>query len=346
MFGFVRWIAMAAMAFAAGGLAAAPRDGIDVRLTAATPVLRGDVDVVITVSVTNTHRHPVNLLRWQLPAEEVEGALFKITRDGERVAYTGPLVKRAAPGAADHVRLDAGATLSYEVELTAAYDLSRSGRYAVEYAARGRHGASAAELRSEVLYLWLEGRSGKGLAAPAAPPVPTAALIAYTGNCSASQQSTLVSAVAAATSYASSAVSYLSGMPAATQRYVKWFGAYSSAGRVTANAHFASIHSAFASQALTLDCKCKKPGTYAYVYPSQPYKIYLCGAFWNAPLTGTDSKGGTLIHEMSHFTVVAGTDDWAYGQTNAAALAVSDPAKALDNADSHEYFAENTPALP
>jgi hypothetical protein len=30
----------------------------------------------------------------------------------------------------------------------------------------------------------------------------------------------------------------------------------------------------------------------------------------------------------------------------AAALAISDPVKALDNADSHEYFAENTPALP
>jgi peptidyl-Lys metalloendopeptidase len=49
---------------------------------------------------------------------------------------------------------------------------------------------------------------------------------------------------------------------------------------------------------------------------------------------------------MSHFTVVAGTDDWAYGQTAAKALAISDPAKALDNADSHEYFAENNPQQP
>jgi len=346
MFRFVRGMTLAAMVFAAGGLAAAPRDGIDVRLSAASPVLRGDVDVRVTVSVTNTNRHPVNLLRWQLPADEVESALFNITRDGERVAYTGPLVKRAAPGAADHVRLDAGATLSYEVELTAAYDLSRSGRYAVEYASRGRHGANAAELRSEPLYLWLEGRSDKGQAAPAAPPVSAAASIAYTGNCSASQQSTLVSAVAAATTYANGAATYLGGTASATQRYLKWFGAFSNSGWNTASGHFASIHSAFTTQALTLDCKCKKPSTYAYVYPSQPYKIYLCGAFWNAPMTGTDSKGGTLIHEMSHFSVVAGTDDWAYGQSAAAALAISDPVKALDNADSHEYFAENTPAMP
>jgi peptidyl-Lys metalloendopeptidase len=85
---------------------------------------------------------------------------------------------------------------------------------------------------------------------------------------------------------------------------------------------------------------------YAYVYPNQPYNIYLCRVFWTAPMTGTDSKAGTLIHEMSHFTVVAGTEDWAYGQTNAKALASSDPDRAVDNADNHEYFAENTPPLP
>jgi peptidyl-Lys metalloendopeptidase len=47
---------------------------------------------------------------------------------------------------------------------------------------------------------------------------------------------------------------------------------------------------------------------------------------------------------MSHFTVVAGTSDYAYGQTAAKRLATSNPKKAINNADSHEYFAENTPA--
>jgi peptidyl-Lys metalloendopeptidase len=82
------------------------------------------------------------------------------------------------------------------------------------------------------------------------------------------------------------------------------------------------------------------------VYPTQPYKIYVCNAFWSAPTTGTDSKAGTLVHEMSHFNVVAATDDWAYGQSACKSLATSNPSKALDNADSHEYFAENTPSQP
>ena len=62
-------------------------------------------------------------------------------------------------------------------------------------------------------------------------------------------------------------------------------------------------------------------------------------------MTGTDSKGGTLVHEMSHFTVVAGTNDWAYGQQAAAQLAAGNPARAVANADTHEYFGENTPHL-
>jgi peptidyl-Lys metalloendopeptidase len=43
----------------------------------------------------------------------------------------------------------------------------------------------------------------------------------------------------------------------------------------------------------------------------------VCHAFWPAPANGTDSKAGTLIHEMSHFNVVAGTNDWVYGQSGA-----------------------------
>jgi peptidyl-Lys metalloendopeptidase len=52
------------------------------------------------------------------------------------------------------------------------------------------------------------------------------------------------------------------------------------------------------------------------------------------------------VHETSHFNVVAGTRDLTYGQVKAKKLATSDPDKTLQNADSHEYFAENDPPLP
>ena len=321
---------------------AAPAQALDVRLSTSQPVLRGDVDVVVDVTVTNTARHPVNVLRWQLPQEDWEQPLFRVLReDGTAAKYLGAVFKRTTPAAADHVKIDAGATVSYRVELTGAYDLSQNGRYTVQYLSKGRQGEV---LASQPMYLWLEGRSAKAPAADAQPAAGTGNALAYSGNCSASQQASIATAVTNAGSYSSGADSYLATLSSAKPRYTTWFGSYSSAGRNTAKAHFAALKDAFATKPITVDCKCKKQNVYAYVYPTQPYKIYVCGAFWAAPATGTDSKAGTLVHEMSHFNVVASTDDWAYGQSAAKSLAISDPAKALDNADSHEYFAENTPA--
>lgn len=348
MLGFKNWVLSAVFFSAAAGLHAASRDPIDVRLSVPSPVLKGDVDVVVTVTVTNNSRTAVSLLKSQLPSASLQGPLFRITRNNdERVAYQGRVVKRANPQEADAVRLEPGASLRYDVELTAGYDLSQSGRYTIEYVSRGRHG-DAVSLSSEPLYLWLEERSGQAQAAVAEAPVQSLAVTTASlgfSSCSASQQTTLKGAVTAATNYATAANTYLSATPALTQRFKKWFGSSTSRWS-TVKSHFAATESAFKTKAVTVDCSCTDSDKFAYVYPTQPYKIYVCGAFWSAPLTGTDSKGGTLIHEMTHFNVVAGTDDWAYGQSAAAALAISNPARAVDNADSHEYFAENSPALP
>jgi peptidyl-Lys metalloendopeptidase len=62
-------------------------------------------------------------------------------------------------------------------------------------------------------------------------------------------------------------------------------------------------------------------------------------------MTGTDSMAGTIIHEVAHFKVVAGTTDHAYGHSAAKSLAVSNPTNALANSDSLQYYAENNPRL-
>ena len=162
-------------------------------------------------------------------------------------------------------------------------------------------------------------------------------------NCTATQQSTVASAISAAKTMSNGSVSYMSRTTMGP-RYTKWFGTVNSTRVSTVRSHFNNIKNAFDTKNVVVDCGCRD-NYYAYVYPTQPYRIYVCNAFWSAPMTGTDSKGGTLVHEMSHFNVVAGTDDHAYGQSAAASLAISNPSKAVDNADSHEYFAENTPAL-
>ena len=353
------WFKLSATAFAVAAMSsshAAGTECLDVRVSSAAPIVNGDVDVHVDVAVTNQCRTAVQVLRWQLPNDPMSGPLFRVTRDDKPVRYTGAIIKRAAPKPKDYVEIAAGATLNYTVELTGRYDFSKNGRYAIEFHSdRGAHGAGAQALHSAApMYLWAQNRNEKLDAAAnddAALPsaraatdvTAAAASVSYTGACTSSQKSTLASAVTAATNYAASSATYLSGTPSATPRYTTWFGAYTSSRWATAKDHFVKARNAFQTAALTLDCSCKDTDTYAYVYPTQPYKIYVCGAFWNAPMTGTDSKGGTLVHEMMHFNVIAGTDDWAYGQSAALSLAKSSPTKALDNSDNHEYFAENNP---
>jgi len=124
----------------------------------------------------------------------------------------------------------------------------------------------------------------------------------YNG-CTTIEQTALVSAVSAAKTYASNASDYLAAHSSSTARYTTWFGPYTQPRHKTVQSHFSNI----ASNDFTgfrFDCTCTDSGTYAYVYPDQyvqflrkmnpgPFRfgtIYLCGAFWKAPPTGTDSK--------------------------------------------------------
>ncbi|KAG9118927.1 hypothetical protein FRC07_006296 [Ceratobasidium sp. 392] len=173
--------------------------------------------------------------------------------------------------------------------------------------------------------------------------------VTYTG-CTATQKTQVSAAATASNTYVAKVNTYLGGISSGTTRYTTWFGAYTAARLSTVKSHYKNIGTDATSS--NYDCTaCKTASgidydsTYAYVHPDSPGKIYLCGAFWKAPVTGTDSRAGTIVHENSHFTVNGGTDDHIYGQANAKALAKSNPTQAIDNADNHEYFAENTPAL-
>lgn len=321
---------------------------LQVSLSVDEAALSAQDDVAVTVTFINTSPEPMQLLKWYTGGEGLQERLFEVTRDGEPVAYLGPIVKRAAPGEADYITLAPGERLTRSVVLSDQYDLSEDGDYSVRYDVgslhtRGLMLSNVSLLQSNDLGLWVEGRPSALLEAAKKHQDPILGLT-YT-NCSSTQQSTISQANSAAQNYSNNSYNYLnSTTPSGTPRYKTWFGTYSSTNWNTAKSHFNAIKNAFATASVVVDCSCTDSGTYAYVYPAQPYKIYVCGAFWNAPMTGTDSKGGTLVHEMSHFNVIAGTDDWAYGQSAAKNLAISSPTKALDNADNHEYFAENTPA--
>jgi len=329
---------------------AAPKEGPSVSLSVTQSEFNSAQDVLVTVTISNPHKHTVRILKWFTATEGVEEALFAVTRNGEPVAYIGAHYKRPAATGKDYISLKSGESISHTVNLADYYDFSQSARYEVFYAVasfdlfdeKGNAFKFRDSLISEKISLSAEGRAPKGKPTPPPPPPPGGTAF---NACTLDQQSLLNEARIQATTYANDSKNYLSTHNSGTPRYLEWFGAFSSSRYNTVVNHFNAISNAFNTAGITFDCKCKQP-YYAYVYPNQPYNIYLCKVFWQAPLFGTDSQGGTLIHEMSHFDVVAGTDDVVYGQAGARDLADSDPNLAITNADSHEYFAENTPALP
>lgn len=356
---------VSAAALAACFSASAASNGVTVSIAPEKNSLKKDDNVVLRVTITNTSATPQYVLKWHTPFAGIEDHIFEVTRDGVDVPYLGAHIKRPAPTARDYYILKPGQSHTSKVEISSLYDMTVTGDYSVRYHAasvnlfmskpnlRGNLTAAIApadidSIESAPVSLWVDGLHPRGtkigtpfeMAKHNTNPSPAG--LSYS-NCTSSQASTVSSAISAAKTMANNSYSYLNNGTVGS-RYKKWFGTYSSTRYATAKSHFYNIKNALDTKPVVVDCSCRQ-SYYAYVYPSQPYKIYVCNAFWSAPMTGTDSKGGTMVHELSHFNVVAATDDHAYGQSAAASLAISNPARALDNADNHEYFAENTPYL-
>jgi peptidyl-Lys metalloendopeptidase len=311
--------------------------------------------LTVRFTVRNTSSSAVNVLSRDLPQARESRAILAVTRDGVPVPYRGKLVKFAAPTAADYTRISANGTYAVTVNLADDYDLSRPGTFTVALAStqvralKGTPAAPQDTLRVNAGRVTVRTSVGiRGAGKLSSAPTTTervklaaaaAVSITYRG-CTTSEQTALKQAVGNAAQLSQKSVSWLAANPSGGGAYATWFGTYSSSRFTRVNSAYSRITSELTSKAVTLDCTSDED-YYAYVYPDEPYVIYLCNAFWTAPATGTDSKAGTLVHESSHFTVNGGTDDHAYGQTAAMQLARSNPSNAVDNADNYEYFAES-----
>jgi peptidyl-Lys metalloendopeptidase len=309
-----------------------PTAGLTSRIEVLNDWLGQNDQLEVRWTLTNDGRETVWLPRWQAPTAALEADLFDVQVDGASVPYVGRVYKRATPSAADMVAIAPGLSLSAVVPVSQFYRTGQAGEYALQ---QHVHAGDLAVTSNAVRAVRFENavEPDAGIHADLVAP-------GFIG-CSSSEQSKINSALSGAASYAANAASYVNG-GSHNARYTTWFGTYTSNRFSTIQAHYTSIKSTVDNKKITVNCDCND-SAYAYVYPNQPYTIYVCNAFWSAPTTGTDSKAGTLIHELSHFYAVASTDDWAYGQSAAKSLAKNNPSKAVDNADSHEYFAENNP---
>lgn len=171
-------------------------------------------------------------------------------------------------------------------------------------------------------------------------------------NCTKPEVAAIESAFSAAKRLAVTAAANVGPHPT----YERWFGKYNRQSGERVRAALKSVVTAIRSGAVTTSCDnigrdgCE-PGTFAWVYPDEPYLVHICPNFFTMPtvaelIPGTPksddgTRGGTFIHEITHFLVVADTDDICYTRTECERMALRRPLDALNNADSYQYFAED-----
>lgn len=141
-----------------------------------------------------------------------------------------------------------------------------------------------------------------------------------------------------------------------TPEYARWFGTYSDRKAETVRATLKAVVRAIRTGGVSLQCDSLRDqgcgvDEYAWVYAHEPYQIYLCPAFFDMPplaalrpgtrASDNGTREGTLIHELSHFRSAGGTKDHCYARRDCARMAQTDPARAIENADSYQYFIED-----
>lgn len=142
-----------------------------------------------------------------------------------------------------------------------------------------------------------------------------------------------------------------------TPTFEQWFGPFSPAAAEKVRGTLKATVTAIRTGAVTMRCDtsgmdgCDDRSAYAWVYPNRHYVLHLCPGFFDLPTLAAlrpgqrssdfGTKEGTIVHELTHFRNVAGTEDHCYARSECAEMAERRPGKALENADSYQYFTED-----
>jgi hypothetical protein len=341
---------------------------IDALLTAAPTQRLGD-PIEVTLTLRNASPTAYQVLVWETPLENDVSDFLVVELDGRALRYDGIHMKRGDPAESEYVLIAPGQTVARTVDVSRAYPINTPGVYRatvritlLDAFAVPSGVKQPPRLRAQHEPLELPAGSAQFTVIPGAPPKPTdghtvrtkvqaekqakektqfkAKDPTITGGTTAQQDDTRI-AHQNAQYFAALAAQQLSSTTGASNTlYSDWFGTFDQGRYDTVTDHYGDISKVLETESVTYDFTGNQctPSTFAYTY-SGSRTVWLCSQYINAPQIGTDCKFGTLVHEWSH--AVSDTDDYEYGETAAGNLASTDPGKAIDNADNHEYFTEH-----
>ncbi len=141
-----------------------------------------------------------------------------------------------------------------------------------------------------------------------------------------------------------------------TPDYDRWFGDYTRPNAEQVRANLKAIVTAIRGGGVTAQCHSVRDngcnaGEYAWVYAHEPYLMHMCPPFFTLPplvalqpgarSSDDGTREGTVVHELSHFIHVANTEDHCYSRRDCSDMASYDAERAIDNADSYQYYTED-----
>ena len=320
----------------------------------------------IIFTLTNSSSQPVRVLKWGTPFDNgFNYDMFEVWQGDTQISYTGRLVNRGEPKAQDFITLEANETITQELDVADGYAVYDAGDYTISFNSMltivktddELTSVNTASISSDRTYL-INLKSSATISRLHIDRFELRAKIdPEFSSCTALQRNSLDEALTLAETIAEESANALASTPeqqrSNADRYIHWFGAYDVTRYDTVTSNFNRIHDVFANQQVTFDCTCNpvEPGLdidslVAFVFKSQPYRIHLCELFWTYDNTISQrSKPGILLHEASHFNLVASTGDFVYRRRDAESLAINQPEIVIHNADSYHLFAVNLPAL-
>lgn len=319
----------------------------------------------INCQFTVTNSDPLNnnyyVLRRFTPLEGLKYDCLSITRKGKALTYDGMMISRSLPGASEYLLLEAGNTVTANVDLSTAYAINVAGEYTVQLQTQLRYHQEADQFKDSVdIKQSLESNSATFSLLGSDSPRKTQgeihrqedlnvqqadSEIQQSGsprdpniiNGTATQHSLMKEIHRACYHYISAAADDINDNRC---HYELLFGAWNASRERFVKRTLQGMKNALERDTITYvfnDPRCT-PATYLFTHKSTR-KIWLCNMYDKMPsILGVNTKLGGIVHELSH--AVMSTDDHMPGRQNCLNLAKKYPEKAINNADNYAFFVQ------
>lgn len=312
-------------------------------------------DVTCDIIITNNHDMDYLLLMRDTPLKSLKSHIFTIKKGTKFVVkYDGFLTKRGPPMEEEYIRIPGKFSLSSTVVLSKAYSFDSASVYSVKLDTHLLYSKSltatplSQHLYSNTRHFFLvsTGKPPK-LTEPEdlrkkeqqlPPKVNSQGYVSPTFHGAWPYDEKNATQVAYSTAFSAVSKSRIVNRGA----YTTWFGILIDTRLTEVMRVYNSVWFAMSEHPYRLDYYGEgcESASFAYTWYSSK-TIVLCKQYFNAEMTGYNSKMGIIIHQMTHS--VSNTEDipGGYGVIGAMNIATTDANKAIRNADAYEYYCES-----